>query len=235
MSDDFLNEHRERPSPEFTEALWERLQAPRRPWWTRRLVWAPALLLLVLVGALAASPELRAGALAVVRAVGGIEVQETDIVPPLEGPVARSAFVTYDLEGAQRALPFAVRVPTWAPEGYVLVPEVSVLAAHDRRPVTTAVLTWRRGRLWIELWVEERPEAQPPLRLVAGHGSAEEVVVGGAPAALVRGAWSAEDGTYDASRSVALVWVEAELVYILRTWDSGISAEELIRMAESAH
>ena len=108
-----------------------------------------------------------------------------------------------------------------------------MIHAGTRRPITTASLEWHRGRRWIRLSVEQRSDLQPPARLLSGHGSAEAVEVRGSPGALVRGAWSAADGSYDTGRGITLIWAEEDLVYTLHAPGTAIAPETLMRMAES--
>jgi hypothetical protein len=233
MNDDFLKAYRKRPRPEFAEALYRRLEREQGPRWLLRAAWAPVVIALAVIGALILSPELRAGALSVVLTIGGVEVEEADALPVVEGPVFYPEWASYTFEEAQEALPFTLKLPSVAPEGYILASEVQVIHATGRRPITTVALEWRRGRRWITLYVEQRSEAQPPTRLLSGHGSAETVQIRGTQAALVRGAWGAEDGAYDIGRGLTLVWVEDGLVYTLHTPGGEVPAEALIRMAES--
>lgn len=233
MSDEFLRAFVERPDPEFAESLYQRISANRGAWPLKRLVWVPAVLSLLIVSAFITSPVLRAGALSVIRSIGRVEVEETEFYPGTTGQVFRSETVHYTLAEAQEIVPFEIKVPTWAPAGFELAPDVAVIAATDRRPVTSVFLTWHNRRRTIMLTVEQSPDVQPPHRLVAGLGSVEEVVVNGEPAALVRGAWHADEGTYDTTRGVVLVWVTHDLVHSLRSSDARVSAQELVRMAES--
>jgi hypothetical protein len=233
MNDDFLKSYRKRPRPEFTEALYRRLEKQQGPRWLLRVAWAPVVIAMAVIGALILSPELRAGALSVVLTIGGVKVEETDALPLAEGPIFYPEWASYTLEEAQEALPFALKLPGVTPEGYILAPGVQVIHATGRRPITTVSLEWRKGSAWITLYVEQRSDAQPPTRLLSGHGSAEMVQVRGTQAALVRGAWGAEDGAYDVGRGLTLVWVEDGLVYTLHTPATDVTAETLIRMAES--
>jgi len=233
MNDDFLKAYRKRPRPEFAEALHRRLETRRGPRWFLRAAWAPVVIALAVIGALILSPELRAGALSVVLTIGGVEVEEIDALPVVEGSVVHAEWVSYTLDEAREALPFALKLPRTAPDGYVMEPEVQVIHATNRRPVTTVALEWRRGSHWITLYAEQRSEGQPPARLLSGHGSAETVQIRGVQAALVRGVWSAEDGAYDVGRGLTLVWVQDGVVYTLHTPGSEVPAEALIRMAES--
>jgi hypothetical protein len=233
MNDDFLRDYRKRPRAEFSEALYRRIDEQRRPKWFSRLAWAPVVMALVVIGALSVSPAARAGALSVILTLGGVEVEEMSALPVTEGPVFHAEWVSYSFEEVQDALPFTLKVPAYVPEGYAPAPEVRVIHAGTRRPLTTASLEWHRGRRWIHLYVEQRSDLQPPTRLLSGHGSAEEVQVRGTQGALVRGAWSAEDGIYDAGRGLTLVWVEDGLVYTLHAPGTGITPETLMLMAES--
>jgi hypothetical protein len=87
MNDDFLKAYRKRPRPEFSETLYRRIEGRPDPRWFLRLAWAPVVIALVVIGALAVSPELRAGALSVVLTIGGVEVEEIDALPVAEAPV----------------------------------------------------------------------------------------------------------------------------------------------------
>ncbi len=233
MNDDFLQEYRKRPPAEFAEALYGRIDAQRSPRWFRRLAWAPVVIALVVIGALSVSPAARAGALSVILTLGGVEVEEMDALPVAEGPVFQAEWVSYSFDEAQEALPFALRLPAYVPEGYAPASEIQVIHAGVRRPITTVSVEWHRGRRWIRLSVEQWSDLQPPARLLSGHGSAEAVQVRGTQAALVRGAWRAADGTYDSGRGLTLIWVEDDLVYTLHAPGTGIPAETLVRMAES--
>jgi hypothetical protein len=233
MNDDFLKAYRKRPRPEFAEELYRRIERRQDPHWLLQLAWGPVVIALAVIGTLVVSPELRASALSVVATIGGVEVEELDALPAVEGPVIRAEWVRTTLEEARQALPVDLKLPAVAPEGYILAPEVQMIHATNRRPVTTVLLEWRKGTRWITLSVEQRYGAQPPTRLLSGHGSAETVQIRDTQAALVRGAWRAEDGAYDARRGLTLIWVEDSLVYTLHTPSADVTVEALIRMAES--
>jgi hypothetical protein len=60
-----------------------------------------------------------------------------------------------------------------------------------------------------------------------------EVTVNDHPAALIQGAWDGRTQQWNPDARLELSWARDDVLYQLFTWRSGVTAEDLIRMAES--
>jgi hypothetical protein len=191
-------------------------------------------LLVVVLSAFAVSPTIRAGTLAVIRRIGGIEVEETADYPEMTGPVYRAEGARMTVDEARAQVPFAFGLPEWVPSGYVKGDELTVIAGSRRRPVTTVRAVWlRAGEIALQLEIERRHDGDLP-RVVVGDESADMVKVNDAPATLIHGAWHADEGVYKSGHGTSLFWEEdGGLWYILRSWDREVKVGELVRIAES--
>lgn len=128
--DDFLTQFRETPRPEFADQLYRRINQPMTTINTnksparRRLALTFALLSLLLVMLVLASPTARTLAADLVRQLGAITVAPADVESPAE-PVPTAAPPTNDavtfarnVAEASAMAGFTVLQPGWLPAGY---------------------------------------------------------------------------------------------------------------------
>ena len=127
MNDEFLIHYRQTPRRAFADDLLARLTRERRPGRVTRLVSTPArrfatgLIALCLVAStvLLAAPGARAAVGQLIRTIGGITFDFTTPPPDSSGATIIPERVV-SLAEARATLPFELRLPAWAPEGFVL-------------------------------------------------------------------------------------------------------------------
>lgn len=242
--DDFLRAGRERPRPEFAQALYRRLGP--QPQTQRRLI--PMLIkrsllpqrlgfgLLAVVTALgvflAASPVARAQLAGVLRVVGGVPFNEVDPQPSAPSNANVPSNVpeqTLSLAEAQASLPFTLAVPAWAPAGYTLQNDVIVYSFNEGA-LTFARVAWYGDMGQV---IDLRAEYPGGATWEIGPDSLEEVTVNGAPAAVLHGMWNADTNEWVRTSAVTLSWQRGDVTYHLSSSNGSTSAQVLIQMAES--
>lgn len=136
--DDFLTQFRETPRPEFADQLYRRINQPMNTTHAnsspvrRRLALTFALLSLLLVMLVVASPAARTLAADLVRQFGAITVAPADVASPAE-PAPTAAPPTNDAVAfarnaaeASTIAGFTVLQPGWLPAGYEAAGDWSV-------------------------------------------------------------------------------------------------------------
>lgn len=238
MNDEFLAELREAPRAEFSDGLYGRLaqQKADAPRFGALKIAATALLALALPLALAMtfSPAARAAAQRVIQTVGNLAFDVSDEYPGGDGPVSILESEEMTLEQARARFPVALRVPTWAPNGYAREERVSITQLPDGN--ISALMTWQGDENRLALYTYSSP--QTLLRrgsdgIAVGPGSVEEVQVSGKPAAIVRGAWNANTRTWGPDMLISLLWTDDERGYMLSGMDQHVSVADLVKIAES--
>jgi hypothetical protein len=242
------------PTPDIAGVVRRRLAEERVPrefprWPHRRLVWATALLMIILTGLLSV-PQVQASIRALLR-IGAIELVR-DIPTPVADATAPATTATLpartppaailDLAGetslveAQGQVPFPIRLPTYPPD----------LGSPDRVYVQDL-----GGPAAILVWLDPHQPDQVQLSLhqlsdkaFGQKGINERVIiqqtaVNGQPAVWLHGLHVLQfyDGNgnprYDTRRLVdgnVLIWTEGEITYRLET---ELPLEEAVRIAES--
>lgn len=261
MNDEFLTKFHRTPRAEFADALYERISREPQPSFAQALGQRLTLrnsvimivLLFVVVACVYAVTEKRW------NKVGDIwvEVQRTykvDFTPPSEvseelQPIPEPECLS--IEEAREILRFELHVPTWAPDGFTFDDRICGID----RTSDFAGLYWKGAdeysginvisqNLRIFNMSTQEYEIMPAVAWgPVGPGSYEEVQVLGQPAILVHGDWEEPFMTgplnqkyefrWDRKRGLQLHWVDGEVMYHLFT-HAHVSAEDLIRMAESA-
>jgi len=187
----------------------------------------------VFVVTLAVFPQVRAALQDTVRSFGKVAILETGNYPGDQGLVTILQPETLSLADAQAQLGDRLRVPSWAPDGFVLQDRVQVHDLVDRQS-TFIELEWRRTdglRLWLR---SEWPPQDSALLHVVGTDSAEEVSVYGERAVVIRGVWNADKKEWTPSQLMQLYWESEGVVYQLETvQQDAVTVAELVRMAES--
>lgn len=156
------------------------------------------------------------------------------LAPDMAEPIYSTQIETLTLAEARVEAPIAFGLPVWVPSAYIRQDGVQMISASERPPVTTIWVRWMspEGTIAFQLEVEQRLDGSSP-RVVTDSESAEAVTVNEGPAALVRGAWYADTGVYEWTGGLSLFWTQDGLRYALRSWDQEITADDLVRMAES--
>lgn len=237
--DEFLRQLRQAPRPEFTEALFESLSRPRggsilayfHPNVLRPLgKYAVALgLALAILGM--ASPGVRAGVAQTIGRVGGFTFVASDRgwdsaphpapaqQPPQAGRVGLAA--------ARSQVPYSFELPTWLPAGRTLKEEATEVAG-------TSVIVYYVGNDPLQNFVWRTYQGQGGTGLV-GRETTETVTVNGESALLIRGLWDERTGEWSRPHLVTLHWFQNGVSYeIHANLNSGMTVDDLIRMAESA-
>lgn len=166
------------------------------------------------------------------------------------------------IDEAREILRFRFKVPTWAPDGFTLSEEICGFEnlspisdyAHLNWEVTdknTPMVLDLRNLKQFNSATQKYEVGSTSTEMFGGPvspGSYEVVQVLGQPAVLVRGDWNWEEAPWangemssveeyeykwDKKRALQLYWVDGEVFYHLYT-RADISAEDMIRMAESA-
>ncbi|GAP13395.1 hypothetical protein LARV_01149 [Longilinea arvoryzae] len=230
----------EETAPRSTVDLWPRIKRAalqkqashrRSANRSRRFGFAMLVVILPLVLAMVLSPAVRAQVQTWVGAIGGQMFTTSGDYPGDDEPVTTVANESLSLAEARETPGMAIDLPSWVPAGFVLQDPVSVLQLGDG--VTRVEITWsspENGAILLN--IEQYPAGSESNWLVSPE-SIEEVLVDGEPAALVRGAWNANAKQWDHMDFLSLYWKSGVQNYILRGLGGQISAETLIRMAES--
>ena len=246
MNDEFLIQYRRTPHRAFADDLYAQLTQERRPAGYARLVSTPArrfaaglaALCLIAATVLLAAPGARATVGQLIRTIGGITFDFTTPPPDSSGATIIPERVV-SLAEARAMLPFELRLPAWAPDGFVLQEDQVRIWLHtsgtERQTVS---FTWldpthpQSIHMYIDI---DHPASSWGQWLVGSESSVEEVVINGQPGALVRGGW--ENGQWQSERNMALLWQPegAEATYMLfcTTQFTQVTLEDLIHMAES--
>jgi hypothetical protein len=263
MNDDFLTRFQEPPSPAFAGALYRCIsqgparRAGRPGWLTLRNALA-GLVAVVLVAActyvLTAPRWMEVGQ--------GLWVQERNSTGHLligsEPPSFFASLPMLGIEEAKAAADYEFKIPTWAPSELTLKgATVSSPSAWDYRRVD---IYWegeesaRDFRLivfqsfYTKTWLANDYRVRQ-YGIYAGKGSTRMTRVNGVPAVLIQGDWdysttlarnydnppSENEGfTWNKKAALQLLWREDEVVYRIYAFGSSASADDLLRMAESA-
>jgi len=262
MNDEFLNQFLEAPRAEFADTLYKRISRQPQPRFAETMIKnltfrnaAVAFALLFFVAACVYIVSEKRW-----NKEGGIwvDVQKTFKLEfdPSEIQVEEipdSECVT--VEEAREILRFQFQVPAWVPEGFTFV---NSMCGIDRTS-DSAGLHWKGADKYSGIamnlnnlrWndgIRDRI-VSPSTMLPVAPGSYEEVQIHGQSAVLVRGDWEWPWGTeesvqvfagmeevelkWDKKRGLQLYWVQGEVLYYLST-HANVSAEDLIKMAESA-
>lgn len=127
---------------------------------------------------------------------------------------------------AAAVLPFAIELPAWAPDGFVLNELVEVVAPEQPRAgdYASLILTWQDGEgADVQLQVSTAADSQPH---VGAAGLGQEVTINGQPGTLL------ETQGFGPAR-LSLAWTRAGLNYRLTATGGTLAGTDLLRMAES--
>ena len=163
-----------------------------------------------------------------------------------------------NLAEAKAILKFEFTFPSWAPEGFTTGDRINIFPWSEKS--LSAFWDSQDGGGPIGIFLDYRwrwvgPGANPMFEYIStwpvAPGSFKEVKVRGHPAVLVRGDWDwrrhvvegetteLESNTgpelhWDEQNGLSLYWTESDVAYLLWTYNPAVTAEDLIKMAESA-
>lgn len=230
MNDEFLTRFRKPPPPEFSEALYERIMTEmntQRNFNIRRIMFAAAFCL-ALIAALAFSPTAQASFNHLVRQIGGITFfgpDETVDQPPLpESQITIVPEQTLPLSEARAKLPYAISLPTWVPEGFMMA--TSVRISYFGTKYTPVEITWSGSDPMVGGIILTVGQ---PVQWLVDTDHLQEVQITGQPAGLTGGNWDADSGQWTGDDQT-LTWMKGAVMYRL---SSRLPVEDLIRVAES--
>jgi len=263
MNDEFLTQFREPPRPAFAHALYERISQEKvslRAQLAGRLTLRNALAGLVALILVAACVYVLA-APKWVEVDKHLWVQEKSSghniyisqIPPF-------SFYTSPLssiEEAKSQAGFELEIPTWVPPGFDLkgasAPDMWSSEWSSEFPQVN--IFWERGGIptpgelafqmfYTKMLIMDK-YYPASFGMIVGRGSTKMTGVNNIPAVLIHGDWdykkvfqtppSFDNGyEWDKQAALQLVWREGEMVYRIYAIGSSASAEDLIRMAESA-
>ncbi len=239
MNDEFLSAYREAPSREFSSDLYGQLvQMPsggagfKLDDWRKAILIAAIALLAPLMVAMTVSPDARAAIQMVIQTIGGMKYHVSNDYPGGSEPVQTIPSQTMTLAEARAALSFELRLPEQAPEGYIFEDVVTVTQWPDT-PMTSAMCIWQSDTNRVILTINNAPSRLGYDQLMIGPDSIREVQVRGLPGSLVYGAWNLNARAWSKEGIMTLHWLEDGLSYALTGMQSGITEEDLLRMAES--
>lgn len=261
MNDEYLNQFYEVPRPEYADALYERISQQPEPRFAQSIMKKLTLrnagltfAILFFVAACVYAVIERGW-----RKVGGIwiNVQQTYTVEYFPAPevsegstVQSQDYECLTVEEVREILQFKLKVPTWAPEGFVLndkmcgVDRISDLvylywAGPDEYSGIEMIVN---NLKWYDVAAQEYEIGDPAIWSPVAPDSYQEVQVHGQSAILIRGDWgshwSVDNGAAGkkelqwAWQALQLYWVDGEVMYHLYS-QAFLPVEDLIRMAES--
>jgi len=260
MNDEFLTQFREPPRPAFAHALYERISQEKvslRAQLAGRLTLRNALVgfvALILVAAcvyvLAAPKWVEVdNRLWVQERSSGYGTSMSDLPP-----FFFYASPLLSIEEAKSQACYEFKVPTWVPSDLYL--KGASLFNESASDYSRAYIFWGQGEsadvpwelafqaFYTRMLIMDKyyPES---FGMYVGRGSTKMTEVNSIPAVLIRGDWdyhkvfetlpSPDNGyEWDKQAALQLIWREGEVVYRIYAIGSPSSAEDLIRMAESA-
>lgn len=261
MNDEFMHEFYEEPRPEFGNTLYERIsrESPSRfaqiflshP--TFRYAAIAIVSLFVIAAGVYVAYQSRWNKVSDIW----VDVKQTytiEVGPPEIISESELGVECVTVEEARKNLHIDFQVPTWVPEGFTFDNKICGLDLTAN--FVHLSLFWQgpdehsgidimlRNLRWFNIASQEYEVGPAATLFPVAPGSYEEVEVNGQPAILVHGSWEdpwnmqpPPEGKWelkwDKSRGLQLYWVEGEVLYYLQTL-AEVSAEDLIRMAESA-
>jgi hypothetical protein len=140
-------------------------------------------------------------------------------IPATSTPLPEA--VTLSLADARAAVPFAVGLPAWAPDGFQLLDAVEVTA--DPASASVALAWQNADGAAIDLTLSNNPAGAGRL---AGAGSVEAVTINGQPA-------SVRHTTGLGASRLVLTWTRDGVAYRLAAPADALDTASLVRMAES--
>lgn len=240
MDDEFLKQYRKQPRPAFAEALYNKINAKERIGPSmRKISFAFAIFLAVIVLTLGIFPQARADTLELIREIGGLRFIETDDYPGANEPVKIVDSTYVSLDEARQIFTGPISLPSVIPDGYTLDPQVELIDWQDGN-LPTVYISWRvvtpHGE-WasLRLQINHIGKSWGNHGEIVGKDAIEEITINGKPAVLMNGGWNYDKQLYDFSiHSQRIRWMyDDNTSYSLESSNETISKETLIKIAES--
>ncbi len=209
MSDDFINQFEppKPPRPEFTAALYQRINQPMIAS-TRTRVLRRAALTFAMVAVIATviffSPSVRAFADSIIRQFqkGNSTIQMVN-----------------DAAAASQLAGFTVLAPAYLPDGYIPYDQPGVWSVIHENGGVMVVITYHNQAANGDLAITEQKVQQEEPNALVNSPEAQPVTVRGQP-----GKWLSN------GKSI-LAWDENGIVYVIST--NTLSKDEILKIAES--
>jgi len=258
MNDEFLNQFLEAPRPEFSDALYERISRQSQQGFSQLLGQrltlrnaAIAFMLMLLVAAcvyvVVEKRWNKVGDIWVDVWTDDVQRAEPEQAPgiqanPWKGHAPDDMEVANLME-AKSALDFEFGFPTWAPEGFVLADPMYIspwsektLSAYWKSQDGGNPIGVSLNYRWFLVPGTNMSQLESVSTEPVAPGSFEKIQVWGNPAVLVRGDfdWRRQPLEWNEQNGLSLYWTDGNVAYLLWTNNPAVSAEDLIRMAESA-
>ncbi len=251
MNDDFLNRFQKSPRAEFESALYEKLSNPaivsNKKTTLRRLELAIGVLVAILALTVIFVPNARAAVQSVIRKIAGIPFDEVTQSPITCDPMVDCEFQkvigVMSLEEAQAAVPFAVNLPTWVPEGYWQNPKVKLYRLAEG--FDSVEIEWLKTgftqenhfdytqQMTLSIWQDQ---GDYPAEVV-GEGSVSEIKIHGQPAVLIHRGWELFNKNWNGNGMTRITWEKNGVRYLLSAVfiepATVITDEDMLRIAES--
>jgi hypothetical protein len=263
MNDEFLKQFYEAPRTKFADALYEQISQQPQPRFAETMVKKLtfrnsiimfALLFLITVPVYAAIESRWHQIGEIWVDVQSAQKPPTVIQSSLYKGIAGDMEVA-NLVEAKTTLKFEFAFPSWAPDRFVLDDQMNISPWSQK----TLSAFWKNQdggdpigiflkSRWYWMPVTKNPILESVSTWPVVPGSFEEVEVQGRPAVLVRGDWNwhmqvVEEETtemetemeleWDEQNGISLYWTDGEVSYLLWTHNPAVSAEDLVKMAES--
>jgi hypothetical protein len=200
----------------------------------RHLIWAIALVCLVLAAILIVSPSAQAMVAGIIQTIGGVNYNQTTDFPGDNNPVVIDSAQEMSMAEVLEILPFVPSLPTWIPDGFELQDSVRLWCPSNLDGgLCFARWTWKKRAQQIHLQIEY-PRSENESTWIVGPAAAEEVqLADGTIAAFVEGGWNPETKQWDASAGLQLSWYKDGTVYHISTTNAAISKDTIVEMADS--
>ena len=252
MNDDFLTRFQEQPQAKFAETLYKKISLPAKS--NPKLITARhfglsfGIFVTVLILTFMFVPGVYADVESFIRKIAGINFDETTQSPITCNPLVDCKFekvlsVT-SLEEAQLAVPFAINLPVWTPQGYWQNPRVSLSRFQEKYDLVQ--IEWLKvgfssinndeyeQQMTLRIWQQDENIDTP---WAVAPESVKEVAVNGKPAALIHGAWNLFGESWNGNGATEIMWNDNNVWYeisaVFNDPSTAVSDADLLRMAES--
>lgn len=252
MEDDFLSRFRKEPRSRMKEELYYSLEKrERRSQIMRRTMLATFIFIFLISFSLATLPAVRAATIAFIEDIGGLELNVSAQLPPVEIDDSQWQPPQTIYIPAQEVEAFftgPVLLPTYIPDDFRLTNEVGIdRIEFQDGSLEIANYVWSR----IELSEDEKGnifEQENFIHLQMQYASGglnlpdyyvhteayEKIFLGEQPAVIIHGVWDLQQEKYLDSSEVQLVWkVNDQTVYTLSSDTTFLSEKDLVLIAES--
>lgn len=235
MNEDYLKQFRRMPDAGFVQKIHARLDRKERIHAIKRYSVLSVLVLIFTFGmVMTFSSTVRAAVLQTIEKIAGLRFDVTTNYPGEPGEEVTIAPHEYlSLEEAQSRFPSPVALPAYVPQKATR--REDVLLTYFSPDMISLNLTWDDPEIGeFTLEIQHCSSGAQNCGLIVGEGALEEITLHGNLAVIVRGAWDYDAQRYDVSMPTAIRWkIDENTIYTLSSWSSGMSLDELVKIAES--